>query len=162
MVNDNMILEDVFIAPGSFRNFSGKEGPFNKTGERQFSVFLPTDVADILREQGWYVKHKPATREGYEDREQLDIAVGFEYYPPVAKLVSYDGKETYLNEESIGLLDSVDIDRANVEIRPHNWNVNGKTGVKAWLAEITVWAKAPRRGLNARLRPREEEDEDEF
>ena len=34
-----------------FRNFEGKEGQYNRKGDRNFSVILPKDVAhDLLRD----------------------------------------------------------------------------------------------------------------
>ena len=67
--------------------------------------------------------------------------------------------ESYLSEENVGILDSVDIDHATVEIRPYNWDVNGKTGVKAYVRELLVYARPPRRALNGSLRNDDEEED---
>lgn len=155
MVNENVIIENAQIR---FRNFSGTKTEFNKAGNRQFSVFLPQETSDILEEAGWYVKHKPPRNEGDDPRNQLDVTVMFGKYPPVIKLISHDGAESYLNEENVGILDSVDIDHATLEIRPYNWEVNGKTGVKAYVRELLVYARPPRRALNGGFSNEEEED----
>lgn len=154
MVNENVTIEDAQIR---FRNFSGTKTEFNKAGNRQFSIFLPQDTADILEEAGWYIKRKPPRNEGDDPRNQLDVSVMFGKYPPIVKLISHDGTESYLNEENVGILDSVDIDHATVEIRPYNWEVNGKTGVKAYVRELLVYARPPRRALNGRLHGDEED-----
>ena len=86
------------------------------------------------------------------------MAVAFGQYPPTVILISHDGARTYLNEENIGILDSTDIERADLEIRPYNWEVNGKTGTKAYVKELVSTAKPPRRALNARMNRRDEED----
>lgn len=151
MVTENVRIDDVNIGRGSFRNFSGVKTKYNKAGNRMFSVFLPPETADILREQGWFVKVKPPRNEDEDERYQLDVAVAFGQYPPMIKLVSYDGQESFLNEESVGILDSVDIDRADMEIRPYNWEVDGKVGVKAYLRELSVKAKPPRRTLSGSM-----------
>ena len=158
MVEENVRLEDVYIGYGSYRNFSGIESKYNKSGERKFSVFLPADVADELEELGWYIKRKPPYREGDEPQNQLDVALAFDPYPPTVILTSHDGKQTYLNPDNVGILDNTDIERADLEIRPYNWEVNGKTGTKAYVKELEVKAKPPRRSLNARMRRDEEED----
>ena len=148
MVNENVTIENAQIR---FRNLSGTKTEFNKAGNRQFSIFLPQETSDILEEAGWYVKHKPPRNEGDDPRNQLDVTVMFGKYPPIIKLISHDGAESYLNEENVGILDSVDIDHATVEIRPYNWDVNGKTGVKAYVRELLVYARPPRRALNGSL-----------
>lgn len=155
MVTENVVIENAQIR---FRNFSGTKTEFNKAGNRQFSIFLPQETADILEEAGWYIKHKPPRNEGDDPRNQMDITVMFGKYPPMIKLISHDGAESYLNEENVGILDSVDIDKANLEIRPYNWDVNGKTGVKAYVKELHVYARPPRRALNGSLN----DEEDDF
>ena len=155
MVNENVIIENAQIR---FRNFSGTKTEFNKAGNRQFSIFLPQETADVLEEAGWYIKHKPARNEGDDLRNQLDVSVMFGKYPPIIKLISHDGVESYLNEENVGILDTVDIDNATVEIRPYNWDVNGKTGVKAYVRELQVYARPPRRALNGSLHNEDDEE----
>ena len=78
------------------------------------------------------------------------------------RLTSWDGKETFLTEETAGILDSTDIEDATVEIRPYNYDVDGKTGCKAYLKEMTVVARKPRRALNARMDRDDDDDEEEF
>ena len=158
MVENNEILEHVYIAPGSYRNFSGRIDAFNKTGDKKFSVFLPADVAADLESIGWYIKHKPPYQEGGDPQYQLDIAVGYDRWPPSVKVKASDGTETYLTQETVGILDSMDIADATVEIRPYNWEVNGKMGCKAYLRELTVTARPPRSTRNARMQRRDTEE----
>lgn len=158
MVTENVRLNDVLIGFGRFRNFSGKKTEYNKTGDRKFTVFLPSDVADELEDMGWFIKRKPPYREGDDPQNQLDVAVAFDPYPPTITLITHDGVRTILNESNVEILDNTDIARADLEIRPYNWEVNGKTGTKAYVKELEVTAKPPRRALNARMNRREEED----
>lgn len=162
MVEENVELLDVTMGRGSYRNFSGKNNDFNKTGARSFSIFLPADVADELREIGWYVKKKPPYGDSDEPQNQLDIAIGYNYMPPTVTLITHDGKESRLGEDSIGILDTADIQQADVTIRPYNWEVNGKTGCKAYLQEMKVWLRPPRRSLNASMHRHEEYEDDPF
>lgn len=158
MVQNNEIIEHAEIGRGSFRNFSGQVTEFNKTGTRMFSLFLPPDLADYLIDIGWYVKVKPPTERREETLYQLDVAVGFDRWPPAITVISADGVRSFLSEENVGILDSADIEDATVEIRPYNWEVNGKTGCKAYLKALEVKLRPPRRALNGRMH-RNEDDE---
>lgn len=163
MVYENVRIEHVDIGRGRFRNFSGIRSEFNKLGNHEFSVFLPPAAADELQQLGWYVKRRPPYREGEDEQCQMDITVSYDtkdgkFPKPLVKLVSWDGVEQLLNEETIGILDSTDIDDAEMEIRPYNWEVNGKSGCKAYLQELTVRAKPPRRALDGRRHVADEED----
>jgi hypothetical protein len=39
-----------------YRNFSGREGRFNKEGERQFCAILPEELAGKMLQDGWNIK----------------------------------------------------------------------------------------------------------
>lgn len=151
MITGNVTFKDVFIAHGGYRNFSGTVKDTNKSGARKFTIFLPPEVGEMLQEEGWNAKYKESTRPEYDGQWQMDVFVSYKCYPPVIKLKSYDGQETLLTEESVGILDSTDIETADLEIRPYNWDVNGKTGTKAMVQELTVTARKPRRVLDASM-----------
>lgn len=157
-VEENVIIKDVNIGRGSYRNFSGIKTDFNKAGNRTFSIFLPQETAEILQNEGWHVKYKPARMEGQNDRWQLDVAVGFDRFPPTIKVTSADGVTSYLTEESVSILDSADIQTADIELRPYNWEVNGNTGVKAYLRELDVTLRPPRRALSGAMNRYEDDD----
>ena len=157
-VNENVIIKNATLGRGPYRNFSGMKTEYNRAGNRTFSIFLPEETAVILQEEGWHVKHKPPRREGEDDRWQMDIAVGFDRYPPTIKVTSADGTTSFLTEESVGILDSADIESADIELRPYNWEVNGKVGVKAYLREMDVKLRPPRRALNGSMYADDDDD----
>ena len=164
MVYENERLEHASIGKGTWRNFRGERTEVNRAGKRTFTIFLPQPVADYMEQTGWYIRHKAPYREGDDPQNLFDVEVSYDTkggkFPlPLVKLRSWDGAETILNEETIGILDTVDIDDATVEVRPYNWTVNEKSGCKAYLQELTVTARPPRRALNASMVERDDDEE---
>jgi hypothetical protein len=136
-VNDNTVLmEGVRII---FRNFSGKEGQYNREGDRNFAVLLDEKTADAMAADDWNIKMlKP--REEDEDavpQAYLPVSVNFKGRPPRIVLITSRGR-TNLYEEDIEMLDWADILNVDMIVRPYAWEVNGKSGIKAYLQSIYV------------------------
>ena len=55
----------------------------------------------------------------------------------VAYVVSGD-QVTKLNEDTIDIIDEIDIQSVDMDIRPYDWEVNGKKGRSAYLQAINV------------------------
>lgn len=119
-----------------FRNFEGREGMYNKKGERSFAVFLDDELADALLKEGWNVKI-PKQSENIdpdEDTRQpyIQVSVSFEFYPPNIFLIS-NGKITRISEEEVAMLDWAEIENIDLVLRPYEWSVNRNSGIKAYL-----------------------------
>lgn len=135
--DNTVIMEGVRIV---FRNFSGKEGQYNREGDRNFAVLLDDNVANTMAEDGWNVKWlKPRedAEEGDEDQAYLQVSVNFKGRPPRIVMITARGR-TNLDESTIEMLDWADIQNVDLIVRPYEWNVNGKTGIKAYLQSIYV------------------------
>lgn len=130
MANNNLVIENARIG---FRNFRGEEGKFNPSGRRNFCVFLDDkDLIKQLEEDGWNVRWLKPRDEEDEDQAYLQVAVNFGNRPPKVVLVSSHGK-TVLEEEDVKTLDWAELSNVDLVIRPYNWEMNGKNGVKAYL-----------------------------
>lgn len=120
-----------------FRNFSGKEGQYNREGDRNFAVILDQDTAAQMIEDGWNVRSLSARDEDDTDTPYIQVAVNFSNRPPRIVMISSTAR-TPLDEASIEVLDWTDIRVADLIARGYEWNVNGKTGVKAYLQTLFV------------------------
>lgn len=131
---NNLVVENARIL---FRNFSGKEGRFNPAGRRNFCVILETELANILLEEGWNVKWlEPRdvedTRQAY-----LQVSVNFNNFPPKILLITSRGK-TLVTEDTASMLDWAEIENVDLIIRPYEWEVSGKTGIKAYVKSMYI------------------------
>ena len=129
-----------------FRNFSGKEGRFNTKGNRNFCVLLDPDDAQLLIDEGWNVRFLKPRDPEEEEVPYMQVKVQYgEHGNPIIYLVTeIDGKlvrKNKLSEEEVDVLDWAEIKKVDMVIRPYNYNVNGKTGIKGYLKTMYVTIK---------------------
>lgn len=128
-------IEDARII---YRNFAGLESKFNRKGNRNFAVIIPNqEICDALVEEGWNVKIKPPREDGEDPFMFLPVKIQFNARGPAAYVESGDSYQK-LNEDTIGMLDEIDIQSVDMDLRPYDWEVNGKTGRAAYLQAIKV------------------------
>lgn len=121
------------------RNFAGVGGKFNREGDRNFSVVIPTqEMVDVLVAEGWNVKIKPPREEGEEPFMYLPVKIKFTDRGPAVYLKAGANDPVKLDEETVDCLDEIDIASVDLDIRPYDWDVNGKKGRTAYLESIHV------------------------
>lgn len=121
-----------------YRNFAGRGDKYNREGDRNFAVVIPDEeMADELTNLGWNVKIKPPREDGDTPFMFLPVKVKFNDRGPNVYLKT-GNVQNKLDEESVGLLDNIDIISVDLDIRPFDWDVNGKQGRTAYLQSIRV------------------------
>lgn len=120
-----------------FRNFEGKEGPYNVKGERNFSVLLDDENAEQMARDGWPVKFLKPREEGEPERPYIQCKISFANRPPRVVMISSSAR-TNLNDETVEVLDWADIQTADLICRGYEWSVGGKSGIKPYVQSLFV------------------------
>lgn len=125
-----------------YRNFAGAPSQFNREGDRNFSVVIPDEeIADALAAEGWNVKIKE--REDGSVLMVLPVKIKFNERGP--KIYLQSGKSrNILSEDECARLDKIAILCVNMDLRPYDWDINGKTGRTAYLDAIEVYQEMDR------------------
>ena len=138
----NIVLEGVKI---KHRNLRGEPNDYNRAGDRNFSVILPSEeLALQLKEDGWNVKSW--TNDKGETEWTLPVTVAFKTSrgedvrrPPRIYILA-DGVKTEQDQEMLndGSVDYADIHHVDLTIRPYAWETKNGSGIKAYLKNMYV------------------------
>ena len=141
-----------------FRNFRGEADRFNKEGDRNFALVIAggtlddgkhvteldaEDMADALIKDvnrfgaGWNVKIKAPREEGDQPFIYLPVKVKFNGRGPSIYLQSGRNR-VKLDEETVEMLDDIDISSVDLDIRPYDDEINGRPFRSAYLQSMLV------------------------
>ena len=123
-----------------FRNFAGAPTRFNAAGgKRTFSILLNETEAQELRSMGFNVKALKQRDPDDDPAFHLPVEVSYRVKPPRIVFISNQGrKRTVIDEDTVGLIDYTEIEKIDLTINPYQWEVNGNSGVKAYLGTMYV------------------------
>ena len=128
------MVEDARIL---FRNFAGQKTQYNAEGARNFSVVLTDEMAEKMLADGWNVKFLAPREEDEAPTPYIQVKVNFSIKPPRVVMITSTAR-THLGPESISVLDWADIKTCDLIARAYNWEVNGKTGISAYLQSMFI------------------------
>ena len=122
-----------------YRNFEGRGDKFNREGDRNFAIrIFDAAIADELIAEGWNVKKKPS-RDEDDDVPFMFLPVKLKFNDRGPNIYLESGRaRTKLSENTVNCLDNIDILSVSLDVRPYDWDVNGKTGRTAYLQSMHV------------------------
>ena len=128
-------------------NFEGAPSKYNHAGDRNFTLVIPNEeMADILLNdvneygKGWNVHIREPREEGEDPLIYLPVKVKFNGRGP--KIYLRTGRSRrLLNEDNVGLVDRIDIDHVDLDIRPYDGDGAGLGGPfrSAYLAAMEIF-----------------------
>ena len=136
-----------------WKNFAGRGDRFNREGDRNFHLVIPTqeDCDALLSDKNqfgdsWNVKIKPPREDGDVPFMHMLVKVKFNGRGPNVYLDRGQNKEPLvLNEDTIACLDDIDILSVDMDIRPYDDELpNGTTFRTAYLSAMRVYQRVDR------------------
>jgi hypothetical protein len=132
--NKTFKVEDAQII---FRNFEGREGQYNREGDRNFAVVLDAETAEAMLADGWNIKYLEPREEGDVATPYISVSVKFDVRPPRIVMITATTR-TPVTEAMVETLDWADFEIVDLIARGYEWTVNGKSGIKAYLQSLFV------------------------
>lgn len=130
-----LVIENAYIMPRPWRNFSGSANKYNSAGNRNFMVKInPDDVEDMVN-AGWTIKERVNRNDENVSDYFLKVRVRWHDDIPVEDdrtklyLVNPDAKtKTLLTPETVSVLDYAAIQSADLVINPNHYIMDSPDG----------------------------------
>lgn len=128
-----------------FRNFRGEAGLYNNEGDRSFHLVIPDmeTAQELLQDvnkfgASWNVKIKQPREEGDAPFIHMPVKVKYtDRSAPKIYLISGENK-IEITEETVGMLDDIDIRSIDLDIRPYDGEARGSAFRSAYLQSMWV------------------------
>jgi hypothetical protein len=142
---ERLLIENAKI---KFMNLEGRKSDFNKNGVKNFIVVIEDENdALALIENGWNIKKKVFDEDDDMFEYRLEVKVNYDSTRPPKIYKITRRSEMLLDEEEAADLDNEDPIQVDLIITGSRWNVQGATGIKAYLSEMNfVLEESPFRG----------------
>ena len=118
---NRLVIEDAVLYRS---NFSGTEQRdintgrvLNGEGNKNFCIELPDEEAEKLADEGWNIKIRAPREEGEKPIYYLKVNVSYRFYEPDIRTY-VNGVETFIHEDTVHLIDDMDIISMDVIINP--------------------------------------------
>lgn len=129
-----------------FRNFRGLADDYNNEGDRHFTLVIPDmETAEQLQNDlnkygvGWNVRIKAPREEGMDPFITLKVKVKFNEDGPNPDIYLESGKtKRKLTEETVGILDRIDIASVDLRITPYDSERRGEAYRTAYVDAMWV------------------------
>jgi len=137
-------------------NFKGKEGMYNREGQKTFCVDIDVEVVEPMMNDHWNVKfHKaqpgeegphivpdprPNAKPGDMinlERPYVPVEARWDVRPPRIVMITSAGR-TNLTEDTVEILDWVDMETVDLICRSYRHETQGKVMLKAYLQTMFV------------------------
>lgn len=140
----DVIIDDARLM---WRNFDARPDKFNPDGgKRNFCIFLSPEDAQRMIDDGWNVKVLQPKEEGDTEQAYIKVNVSFKFKEPRCVLITprlnpatgeWIDVKNPLPEQLVGMMDMVDIGRADVKLNPYiRPQADGSISVTAYLKSI--------------------------
>lgn len=137
-----IIIEDVKILGGSYRNFAGRPDKYNRNGgKKYFNIILDDIQAENLMKEGWRVKEMKKRDEQEPTRYFMQINLSWTNEYRIPDIQMKKGKViTQLDDDTVKILDGADIKSAYLRINPYPWynDQDGTEGITAWVKKLYI------------------------
>lgn len=133
--DQRMTLDEMRNVEGLFREAyvtDGVDGPTLMIDGTETYTY-----AEALQALGWNVKINPPREEGDSPFIHLPVKVKFNDRGPNIYVISGNTKRE-LNEGTVSMVDDIDILKVDMDIAASRYDVNGNTGISAYLRTMFV------------------------
>lgn len=127
-----------------YRNFEGLPTKYNVAGQRNFCLLLTTELASVLKADGWNIKFTKPRDDQEDPKPYTQIKVNYDNPRKMPRIVMMNStKKTLLDKDTVKVLDYVEMVKVDLVVTPSPWDVQGKAGLKGYVKALYVTVADP-------------------